>query len=513
MLIILYSAMKKIVQQKTISRLFYSCLFFHLIFWTFAILSVRVAVSHDTIEAFVWAQHLAWGYDKNPWVIGWVARLGLIIGGDVGYYFIQQLCIVSGVWAVWKLGNRFYSPTEAFIASVSLLVCSAFSIYVSINNDNFVLFGFLMLGIYFFYEAVTFQQLKNWLFAGIFLGLALMSKYSAGLFFVFLLVYLLWSEEARQSFKRPGLYLMGAIIFILTLPNLIWLYQHQGVSIAYALARKDQEYMGLSFFDRHFSNPIAFVKNLFGLFLPSLIVILMALPFHRQISLSANTKKFLLSIGLMPLLSLLFLGVFFGWTIFQEWGVPMLGLLPLVMWIYFKPSTTAFAVKRVFFCWIFLVALTFGVAFVVNNITQTGKGSADYPAAQIGHYVTEVWHAKYNTPLRFVAGSRYTAGYAAHASADKPKVFVEWNYSRSPGITPEEIKKFGAIFIQDGYYGTTDYINKPEDYETASKFPNSILKRYPNLIILPIKHFPYHHTGKKIKEYADVLIGILPPGN
>jgi hypothetical protein len=299
---------------------------------------------------------------------------------------------------------------------------------------------------------------------------------------------------------------------MLALPNLVWLYQHQGVSILYALARKNQECTGLSFFDRHFSNPFAFVQNLLGLFAPSLIVILMALPFHRRTSLLPfSAKKFLLVVGLMPLLLLLFLGVFLGWTIYQEWGVPMLGLLPLVIWVYFKPSTTAFAVKRVFFCWIVLVALTFGAAFVVNNITQSGKGSADYPATQIAQYVTDAWHEKYNTSLRFVAGSRYTAGYAAYSSKDKPKVFVEWDYSRSPGITPEEIKKFGAIFIQDGYYGTTDYINKPQDYETDSKFPNSILKRYPTLIILPVKSFPYHHTGKKAKEYADVLVGILPP--
>lgn len=497
---------------RTITVLFYVFLLVHLLFWTLAPLFTRVAVSNDVIEAIVWAQHLSFGYDKNPWVIGWITHLGISFGGVVGYYFMQQLCIVVGIWAVFQLGKQFYSIKTAFIAALSLSVCLAFSVYVQINNDNFALFGFLMLGIYCFYTAITSQQLKFWLLTGLFLGLALMTKYSAALFFIVMLCFLLQNATARASFKKPGVYLMGIVILLLALPNIVWLWQHNFTSISYALARRNQNYAQLSFFAQHWLNPISFVRNISGIFLPSLLIILCALPFRlRTTQLSNCAQSFLFWFGLMPILSLFFIGFILGWTVYQEWAVPMLGLIPLLIFNFFVPATTNFAIKRVYLSLFVLLSLTFMTTYIINNITQSGKGSADYPAQAVADYVTKIWHNKYHAKLKYIAGSRYPAGYVAYYSKDRPKVFVDWDTVRSPGIKLKDVKKYGAIFIQDGNYGSTDYITAPPGYNTPTQFPDSILKRYPQLLILPIKKFPYHHNSKQVREYANILVGILPP--
>ena len=65
--------------EQTLTRIFIFVLTLHVLIWTLLTPAIRYAMSHDIIEAFVWAQNLEWGYDKNPWLIGWLARLGILL--------------------------------------------------------------------------------------------------------------------------------------------------------------------------------------------------------------------------------------------------------------------------------------------------------------------------------------------------------------------------------------------------------------------------------------------------
>ena len=125
--------------------LFYSVALLHLVLWTLLPVFARFTLSHDAIEAFVWSQHLTWGYDKNPYFVGWVTHFAFWLShGNVwGYYFIQQLFIVLGLWSIWQLSRRLFGEKTALVATFVLEGCLYFTAYVMINNDNFLLLGLL----------------------------------------------------------------------------------------------------------------------------------------------------------------------------------------------------------------------------------------------------------------------------------------------------------------------------------------------------------------------------------
>ena len=154
----------------------------------------------------------------------------------------------------------------------------------------------------------------------------------------------------------------------------------------------------------------------------------------------------------------------------------------------------------------FLWAIGYAAGLFINS---KHKHSDNYPAQDIANYVTAQWQEKYHKPLKYIAGSRYVGGYIAFYSHDHPSVYVEWNDKFSPWINLADMKKYGAVFIQDNYYGTTVFGKHP-DTHNGKNFPIEVLKQYPDLIILPVKYFNWKR-GNKHDDPIPVLIGFLPP--
>lgn len=504
-------------RSSPIALIFYGVLLTHLIIWTVLPGVVRYSLSHDAVEALVWAQHLQWGYDKNPYFIGWVTRLGIEFGGApyfFGYYFIQQAFIILGLWSLWRLAlDLFESEFVALVAVLVLEACLYFTVYVLTNNDNFPLIGLLAFSVWTFYRACNTNGLGYWIISGLAFGLALMSKYSAVLYVMPMLLYVAYLHCTQKNtispFKTPGLYVGIGVIVLLCIPNLIWLESHQWISFQYLLTRKQVGHP--SFYDQHVYYTLDFLNRSFQNILPCLVLFLFALPVSLIKAKALYTKQamFTLILGLLPFVIVVCLAFVQGWQLYWEWGVPFVFMLGLLLVLFFRPKATRGALIRFSIATFVIIALT-ATGYVLDNVKWgAGKGSGDYPADTIANYATQLWQQRYHRKLEFVAGSRYTAGYVAAYSQDHPKVFVEWNNLYSPGVTEKQMKKTGGIFIQDGYYGTP-VIENPAGYSVPSKFPTSILKRFPNLIVLPVKVFKYHRNAKS-HHVVNVLIGLLPP--
>ncbi|HCU05775.1 MAG TPA: hypothetical protein DIC51_05790 [Coxiellaceae bacterium] len=503
-----------IYSTKTLSHFFYAILILHVVLWTFSPLWIRNAVSHDVIEAFVWAQQLDWGYDKNPWVIGWLTRLGIFLThgqSEGGYYFIQQVWIALGFWSVWQLGKKFFSSATALVGVLILEGCLYYSVYVEVNNDNFAMFGFWMLGTYLFYLACERQRVRDWLLTGAVLGLALMSKYS-GIFLVFsLFIFLLVNSEARKSFQKMGLYLGVIVGSLICLPHLIWLSHHDWVTVRYLMNREVVTDPGI--FGQYFYYPLTFLRDTFYNVSISFMLFLFVSPFSRASHIKTqsvlNSAQFLWIVGLGPLLLATLLAIPLRWSLRSEWGVPMLGCIGLLLVYYVRPSESVRSINRFLIAVVTLMGLTVLAHYIISAHLTAGKGSADYPAKTIALSVTQLWHDRYHRPLKYVAGSRYVAGYIAFYSPDHPRVFSEWNENYSNGIDLADLKKEGAVFVEDGFYGTT-VEGLPEGYAWPGHFPTSVIHRYPHLKILPMATFPYCRN-KKTHDVETLLVGILPP--
>src|SRR5580700_6300190 len=87
----------------------------HLIGWTLIPLLIRHNLPLDSIEGTIWGHQLEWGYDKNPYLNGWLTALATHIGGQSGWmiYLFSQFSVVLCFWAVWQLGKQFLTPVYA----------------------------------------------------------------------------------------------------------------------------------------------------------------------------------------------------------------------------------------------------------------------------------------------------------------------------------------------------------------------------------------------------------------
>ncbi len=81
------------------------------------------------------------------------------------------------------------------------------------------------------------QAFARWCAAGVALGLALMSKYQAGLFCISALLVLLLTKPGRDQLRTPGPWVAGAIAALGLLPVVLWNMEHGWISLAFQSGR------------------------------------------------------------------------------------------------------------------------------------------------------------------------------------------------------------------------------------------------------------------------------------
>lgn len=84
----------------------------HLLLWTLAPALLRYNLPLDAIEGTIWGHQLEWGYDKNPFLNGWLTALAVYFDRYSGWviYLFSQICVVTGLWAVWRLAREMLLP-------------------------------------------------------------------------------------------------------------------------------------------------------------------------------------------------------------------------------------------------------------------------------------------------------------------------------------------------------------------------------------------------------------------
>src|SRR5579872_3260097 len=105
-----------------VERWFYIFLAAHLLCWTLTPLLVRYNLPLDSIEGTIWGHQLEWGYDKNPYLNGWLTALATRLGGQSGWmiYLFSQLSVIACFFAMWQLAKKILPPVYALL-SVLLL--------------------------------------------------------------------------------------------------------------------------------------------------------------------------------------------------------------------------------------------------------------------------------------------------------------------------------------------------------------------------------------------------------
>jgi 4-amino-4-deoxy-L-arabinose transferase-like glycosyltransferase len=463
-----------------LDRWLYLFISMHVIVWTVVPYLTRFTLPLDAMEGTIWAQHLQWGYDKNPFLNGWLTRLALELSDQAewGIYLFSQLSVAICFWAVWELGKKILPPVYALIAVMMLEGAQYYNLHAIDFNDNTIELSLWALTTLYFYNALQKQKASDWLLTGLFAGLGMMTKYYTVMLLIAMALFILINSAARRSFGKPTFYL-GIVAFLAVMtPHIVWLFHHDFVTVNYALER-----ISIPTILNHPNYSASFAWEQFAVFLPPLVLTLFLMTGRQpmlttqRVPVNSFNQQFLFFLGLLPYLLTVILSALTGIKLRAGWGEPLLSLWGIMVMAWLQPDITPAKFHRFMLIFFSLFALT-AILYATSLLRGQTPSTANFPGKIIAATLTRSWHETEHTPLFYVAGSRWLAGNIAFYSHDKPSVYIDWDNKISPWVDENELRAKGGIFV----WNTT---------KKDEPLPEVIRQRFAKLGSLKIMHFSW----------------------
>jgi 4-amino-4-deoxy-L-arabinose transferase-like glycosyltransferase len=486
-----------------IDRWFWVFLLTYVLLWTLAPILARHTLPLDAVEGATWGHAMALGYDKNPWVNAWLTEFAVRLGGRSGWmtYFFSQLSVALCFWSVWRLGKKILSPAHAFIAVVLLGFVISYNVDAIDLNDNVLELSTWGLTILCFYNALLNQKVRYWTLCGFFAALALMTKYFAVILFIPMFGFMLLTAQGRRSFTKASFYCGSVVFLLVVLPHFIWLFWHDFITVNYAFARTGTKIKLLT----NFMPAWIFFKTII---LDCILPLLIFSSFYwgknkgevicsKEQHVSGYNKLFFLLLGFGPTIVVLLYSAITGAGLHTGWRTPMLFLWGILLLLWLQPCITVAKFKR--FLSIIFALLFISVSMYTISIIRSGHtSSANYPGAELATKITNMWHAKYKTKLKYIVGTRWASGVASLYSKDRPYVYIDADNKVSFWIDKADLRAKGAVFVWDLKEG-------------GGPIPQKILARFKNIQDRQIINLNWYRD----KNHRPVRfeIAFLPPVN
>ncbi|HEV7357121.1 MAG TPA: glycosyltransferase family 39 protein, partial [Steroidobacteraceae bacterium] len=193
-------------------------------------------------ETYYWsyAQHLDFGYLDHPPMVAWLIRAATAIFGQTEFGVrAGALCcgVVTSIF-VYKLARNLFGEAAALAALLLTQALPYFFLSGLLMTPDAVMVAAWAGALYFLERALLAGQSRAWLFAGVCLGIGMISKYSIALLGAAAVAFMLWDRESRRWWRRPEPYLAALLALAIFSPVIIWNAQHDWASFAFQTSRR-----------------------------------------------------------------------------------------------------------------------------------------------------------------------------------------------------------------------------------------------------------------------------------
>ncbi|MBN2162012.1 MAG: glycosyltransferase family 39 protein [Pontiellaceae bacterium] len=475
---------------------------YHLIVWTFLPWLCNSCLPLDSIEAVMWGSQWQWGYDKHPPLSAWTPELMTDLMGDGGLYLLSQLCVVIAGLGIYRLGRRLNLSARQSLVAVLLLDTIYYYQFISVEfNVNILQMPLWAWGWYFGIDAVSRKKYGSWIGLGICIALGALTKYIA----VFLLAPLFaawWQRgELKKALTSPGLYLAGILSILVFLPHLIWMKNHDWITITYGLRRGAEEE---TLWWHHLWNPLEFLLTQAAILAPVIIVAVIGKVRNRTSSPPGKDGAMGLALGAFLAIALLSLAT--GMAPVTMWAAPM----PLAVGLWLVPRFELDRIPRTLLTSMVVMSSVFvigyGVTYGLGPKMRDKPHRVNYPGKALAAAVEERWHEKQNAPLQYVIGDEFLGGIVNHYGADEPAVMIRGDLERSAYLTEEQVRKNGAMVI----WLKNRNAEQEQQVSLQWAFPD-LPERYSSLKELPDLIIPWPRNSSGLAgRYG---IAYIPPSN
>lgn len=207
-------------------------------------LQVIYAATADlrTDEAYYWtlSKENVLSYLDHPPMIAWVVRFGTAIFGDTN--FGARFGALAAMWIalvlladiVWRLtrDRRF-----VLLAVLMPLAAPEYGLFASRILPDVALIPFSLAMVWSLVRLTESNDGRWWLAAGLFGGLALLSKYTAVFFAPAIVAFLMVPPWRTRWLRSPYPWMAVVVALLVFSPVLIWNWQHDWASFKFQFIR------------------------------------------------------------------------------------------------------------------------------------------------------------------------------------------------------------------------------------------------------------------------------------
>lgn len=214
-----------------------------------AAMAALVPLTGDEAYFVLWGEHLDFGYYDHTPMAGWWLAAALMLGKSVWVVRLPAvLTTIAVAWIIWRVARKLDAEKAGWLGALYLWSPHNVLNFLTTTDTPLVLFA-VLAGV-FVTRAVREDRTLDFLLAGVFIGLAFLSKYFAVLLGVGMAAAVL-VFAGRPRWGGLFLILAGALPSIAV--NVWWNYEHGWPNIMFNLYNRTRD-AGFSI-----ENPLLFV--------------------------------------------------------------------------------------------------------------------------------------------------------------------------------------------------------------------------------------------------------------
>ena len=432
--------------------------------WSVAPL-LRQSLPMDTQEAIVWGKYCLWGTTKHPPFSGWLSYgfYRLLGQTDFSMYLLSQICVLLGLYGIYKLAKYFLSETQAVLATAFQLGIIFYHFSATEFNVNVVSLAIWPWCTYFFWRAYINDKLKDWLLFGVLMGINILNKYVGGVLGIAFGVFVLMTPKAQKLFKNPKAYLSVLICLIVCLPHLLWLYETDFGVLNYIATRNPTG--KITSFLKHFVYPLKFMAAQVLFVLPALITFYVLASKQRKIEFQKDTEtsRFLLCIGIIPTLFWVVKSALWGTPLKDMWNFPSLFVWGILFFYFIRREWNDQKAKqfiKAVFVWSMVFAFVYAGQCVLTKSVRFQSN-----CRQITRDLIERYEQKTHQKIHYVGGNIWFSDMLSLYAEQEVKPMIWLNPKANPWFDEKDFNLNGALVVAE---------NKAEYDSYKEQFKNNL---------------------------------------
>lgn len=227
---------------------------------------------------YFYGQNLSLSYFDHPGMIGYTLRLfSEVFGKSVFVIKLADFTITTLTIVLFYTLASYFLSQQKRNRAIILISTTLFISILSFNSTPDVpLLLFWTLSLICLYKAIFEEKNWHWIFAGIFMGLAFNSKYTALLLQFGLIAFLIFSNKYRKLLISPWLWISIVISLLVTFPVWWWNYQNEFASFAFQSSERTSSISEFKISPTYFFGAIA---HQLVLLLPILFLVMITFTF------------------------------------------------------------------------------------------------------------------------------------------------------------------------------------------------------------------------------------------